>query len=81
MTETPTDDSPRGRDGEILDYVERKGPITADRIVDECGIWSPDAVYSSLKSLEHDGFVESQEGDLQVHGTTRRVWSADTEEP
>jgi len=69
---------PRGRDGEVLDYVARKGPITANRIVKECGIWSPDEVYTSLQSLENDCFIESQEGELKEHGTTRRVWYVET---
>jgi len=60
--------------GEVLAYVDRKGPITKDRIVDECGIWSPDEVYRALKSLEDDGFVTGQEGSLKEHGTTKRVW-------
>jgi predicted transcriptional regulator len=76
MSESPTE-RPVGRDGEVLDYVDRKGPITANRIVEECGVWSPDEVYTSLRSLERDGFVESQEGDLSDHGTTRRVWYVD----
>jgi transcription initiation factor IIE alpha subunit len=69
---------PSGCDGGVLDYVNRKGPITTNRIVEECGIWSPDEVHTSLKSLENDGFIESREGSLTEHGTTRRVWYIET---
>lgn len=76
---TADTERPRGRDGEIPDYVERKGPITLRRIVEECGVWSPDEVYTSLKSLERAGFVAGQGGSLKEHGTTRRVWYVKTD--
>jgi len=65
---------PKGRDSEILHHVERKGPITTSRLVEAFGVWSPDEVYTSLQSLKNDGFIESQEGDIEEHGTTCRVW-------
>jgi len=69
---------PKGPQKEVLDYVERKGPITVSRIVDDCGIWAPDSVYTWLRELEKDGHVTSESGDLAKHGTTRRVWYVDT---
>jgi len=65
---------PIGPEGEVLDYVERKGPITADQIVEDCGVWSPDDVFSYLQALEEKGLVDSTRGDIEQHGTTRRVF-------
>ena len=65
---------PKGRDREVLDYVVRKGPITASRIVEDCAIWSPDKVQMSLESLESDGFIERRDGAIKDYGTTAPVW-------
>jgi len=79
MTDTSKDDSdrPRGPKGEVLDQVERTEPTTVDEIVDAAGIWAPDSVYTWLRELEDDGYVASERGNIEDHGTTRRVWYVD----
>lgn len=67
-------EQPSYPESEILDYVERKGPITSRQIIEECGIWSPDEVYQALVNLQDEGFVTGERGDIERHGTTRQVW-------
>lgn len=60
--------------GEVLDLVERKGPISLKGIMDQQAVYSQDDVYSALKQLEEEGKVERLDGDLDKYGTTRDVW-------
>lgn len=60
--------------GEILDLVERKGPISLDGIMDQQAVYSRDDVYEALSELKGRGEVRSFDGDLHEHGTTRRMW-------
>lgn len=61
--------------GEVFDIVVRKGPISHDRMMrDQISAMSGDEVFESLLALEDAGYVDSVEGDLEVHGTTQDVW-------
>lgn len=60
--------------GETFDLVVRKGPISLRGIMNQVSAYSEDAVYSHLKKLESDGFVDSVDGDIEEHGTTATVY-------
>lgn len=62
--------------GEILDLVERKGPISLDGLMDQQATYSRDDVYIALVELFDDGEVRRFAGDLEEHGTTRELWEA-----
>ena len=61
--------------GEVFDIVVRKGPISHNKMMrDQIYSMSSDEVYTSLQALRDAGFVNSVEGDIEEHGTTRPVW-------
>jgi len=71
------DDLPTGtpRDaGEVFDYLVRKGPMSFKEAADNTPFMSRDDVYSSLTALKDAGYIDSVEGDIEEHGTTRDVW-------
>jgi hypothetical protein len=61
--------------GETFDMVVRKGPISLKGIMDQTAIYSESEVFEHLSWLEDNSFLVSQEGDIEKHGTTRRVYS------
>jgi hypothetical protein len=61
-------------EGEVLDLVRRKGPVSLEDIMDQQSLYSRDAVYYALKSLERSDKVSQVDGDLDTYGTTRDVW-------
>lgn len=62
-------------DKEILDLVQRKGPVTFDDLMDHISVYSQDDVYISLVYLEEQGYVEEIDGSLDEHGTTQSLWN------
>jgi hypothetical protein len=60
--------------GEIFDYVLRKGPISHDGICNDIHSMAPDAIHDALTWCEENDHIESVEGDIHEHGTTRRVY-------
>lgn len=62
--------------GEVLDLVERKGPLSFPVLMNQISAYSEDAVYVALKALVHDGQVNLRDGDLEADGTTRDVYEA-----
>lgn len=72
---------PDGIEGVVLDLVDRKGPLPHDGphgIMNQVGVYSSDEVWSALENLESDGWVSSEQGGLEQHGTARIVWYVDT---
>lgn len=63
---------------EVLDLVERKGPISHAAIMRQESVYSSDEVYTALVELQEEGKVERYEGNMADHGTTRDVWEATT---
>lgn len=67
----------RGADeGEVLDLVQRKGPISLRGIMEQQSIYAEDDVFLALKDLEEEGKVKRINGELDEHGTTADVWRA-----
>jgi len=66
--------------GEVLDLVERKGPISLDGLMDQQAVYSRDDVYIALVELSDEGKVRNFDGDLEEHGTTRELWEATTDD-
>lgn len=60
--------------GEVLDMVDRKGPISLDGLMDQIYSLSQDDVFTYLSELEDDGDIVREEGNLEEHGTTRYVY-------
>jgi hypothetical protein len=67
-------ENPPGDYGEVFDYVVRKGPISHDDICDATPFMSPSEIFSALEWCEDNGHIESMEGDLHEHGTTKTVY-------
>jgi len=79
--EYPPDMNNMPRDsGEVFDMVVRKGPISLKGLMDQIHSMSQDAVFTRLSALRDNGYVDSADGDIEVHGTTRRVWYVPTDE-
>jgi Fe2+ or Zn2+ uptake regulation protein len=61
--------------GEVFDLVERKGPISFEKLMqNHISSYSRDGVYSALLYLEEQGNIERIDGTLDEHGTTRELW-------
>ena len=73
VTEVEYPDAP-GDHGEVFDYVVRKGPISHSDICDATPFMSPNEIRDALSWLEGRDHVESVDGDLEEHGTTRTVY-------
>jgi len=67
------DDAP-GTHGEVFDYVLRKGPISHREICNNTPFMSPDEIHDALSWFVDRNHIERVKGDLEEHGTTRRVY-------
>lgn len=59
---------------EVLDMVQRKGPISLRSLMDQISMYSEDDVFIALVELEDEGKVRRFEGDLYDDGTTADLW-------
>jgi hypothetical protein len=73
VTEVEYPDAP-GDYGEVFDYVVRKGPMSHKEAADNTPFMTRDDVYRALQWCVENGYMESVEGDIEEHGTTRRVY-------
>jgi len=60
--------------GETFDLVVRKGPISLNGIMDQQAVYSENDTFTHLQALEDADYIDSVEGDLEEHGTTRTVY-------
>ena len=72
----PSDKAPKEA-GETFDLVLRKGPISLRGLMKQIHSVSRDGVFGHLECLETHGFIQSEDGDLEQHGTTDTVYKVD----